>query len=318
MQRVFESSIIGISIGDVAGRLHAGNDAFLKIVGYSREELEAGALRWDRLTAPEFHHLDQQALKRLKSTGCTPPWEKQYIRKNGSRVSVLVAVSTISIPDCPDETISFVLDISERKHIEENLQRLASLVECYHDPIISNTLDGTILTWNSGAERMYGYTAAEAVGQSVNLIIPPDHRREFSDILEKVRAGETVQPFETVRLRKGGNQVMVSLTVSPVRDDQGTVLGASAIARDITESKQLEKMFRQAQKMEALGRLAGGVAHDFNNLLGVIIGYGENDQRTAWHNGDPLLAKSRSDHQGRPARGGANATASCLQPPADP
>ena len=167
------------------------------------------------------------------------------------------------------------LDISERKQIEYNLRRLAAVVESSQDAIISATLDGMILTWNLGAEQIYGYPRAQVLGKSLGIIVPPDQQNEFHGILKKISWGEKVEQLATICLRKDGTQVPVSLSVSSIKDPHGRIVGASAIARDVTETKRLEEMFLQAQKMEAVGRLAGGVAHDFNNLLGVILGYSD-------------------------------------------
>ncbi|HXU22276.1 MAG TPA: PAS domain S-box protein [Verrucomicrobiae bacterium] len=166
-------------------------------------------------------------------------------------------------------------DITERKQIEDNLRRVAAVVESSQDAIISQTLDGIILTWNLGAEQIYGYSRAEMLGKSLAMIVPPDRQSEFHGILKKISWGEKVEQLQTVRVKKDGTKVHISLSVSSIKDANGKIVGASAIARDITETKHLEEMFLQAQKMEAVGRLAGGVAHDFNNLLGVIIGYSD-------------------------------------------
>lgn len=167
------------------------------------------------------------------------------------------------------------LDITERKQIEDNLRRVASVVESSQDAIISQTLDGIILTWNLGAEQIYGYSRSEVLGKPLAIIVPPDRQNEFQGILKKISWGEKVEQLGTICVRKDGKQVPVSLSVSSIKDANGKIVGASVIARDITETKHLEEMFLQAQKMEAVGRLAGGVAHDFNNLLGVIIGYSD-------------------------------------------
>ncbi|HEY6443980.1 MAG TPA: PAS domain S-box protein [Candidatus Acidoferrales bacterium] len=167
------------------------------------------------------------------------------------------------------------LDITERKQIEDNLRRVASVVESSQDAIISQTLDGIILTWNLGAEQIYGYSRSEVLGKPLAIIVPPDRQNEFQGILKKISWGENVEQLGTICVRKDGKQVPVSLSVSSIKDANGKIVGASVIARDITETKHLEEMFLQAQKMEAVGRLAGGVAHDFNNLLGVIIGYSD-------------------------------------------
>jgi two-component system cell cycle sensor histidine kinase/response regulator CckA len=166
-------------------------------------------------------------------------------------------------------------DITERKRREDDLSRLAAVVESSYDAIVSLTPQGVILTWNHGAERMYGYSAEEAIGQSILVLSPVAQPVEGSRLLKMVERGEAVEQFETARAKKDGTQIQVAITLSPIKDSDGDVVGVSSVARDITESKHLEEMFRKSQKMEAVGLLAGGIAHDFNNLLSVIIGYSE-------------------------------------------
>ncbi len=156
---------------------------------------------------------------------------------------------------------------------EERLSsQLRAIVESSEDAIISKDLQGIIQSWNGGAEQIFGYAAAEVVGKSIKILLPADRSHEESNIMEQIRRGGKVRHFETVRVRKDGKQIDVSITVSPMRDPQGTIIGASHITRDITEQKQFEEQLRQTQKLESLGVLAGGLAHDFNNLLTGIMG----------------------------------------------
>jgi PAS domain S-box-containing protein len=129
----------------------------------------------------------------------------------------------------------------ERRQIAEQTSHLAAIVEGTADAIFSRDLDGTILSWNSAAEEMYGYKAAEVIGQNITLIVPPERTEELAEILEKLRRGERIARMETVRRRKDGSQLAVSLTISPVKDVVGSVIGASIIARDITERKRFEQ-----------------------------------------------------------------------------
>lgn len=127
-----------------------------------------------------------------------------------------------------------------RKQTETATAYLASIVQSCDDAIIGKTLDGTIVSWNAGAEKLYGYSAIEMIGRSVSVLLPPYRPDEFEELMQKVRNGEQVRQFETLRLRKDGRTVEVSLTISPIRDTEGRVIGASAIARDITKRKQEE------------------------------------------------------------------------------
>jgi PAS domain S-box-containing protein len=164
-------------------------------------------------------------------------------------------------------------DMTARRLATLATAKLAAIVSSSDDAILSKTVGGVITSWNPGAERLFGYSAAEAVGRHVALLAPPERLHEVEAALAKVARGEPVPAYETVRRRKDGQAVEVIVTASPLRDESGAVIGAATITRDISHLRQLEQQFRQAQKMEAIGRLAGGVAHDFNNLLTVINGY---------------------------------------------
>jgi len=178
-------------------------------------------------------------------------------------------------------------DASERKMAEESARRLAAIVENSGDAIVGKTLQGIVTSWNRAAERLFGYSAEEMIGKHIGRLIPPDQGNELEEILGRVRKGELVDHYETQRLTKDGRRIAMSLTISPIRDESGHVIGASKIGRDISHERQLEESVRQSQKMEAVGRLAGGVAHDFNNLLTVILGYAAMlDSRL--EEGDPL------------------------------
>jgi PAS domain S-box-containing protein len=128
----------------------------------------------------------------------------------------------------------------DRRQTEAASAYLASIVKSCDDGIIGKTLDGTVVTWNTGAERIYGYTAAEMIGRSISVLIPPYRPEELPEIFDAIRLGESVDGLETVRIRKDGTAVEVSLTISPIKDASGRVVGASTVARDITRRKQVE------------------------------------------------------------------------------
>jgi PAS domain S-box-containing protein len=163
-------------------------------------------------------------------------------------------------------------DITERRRLDDVRARLAAIVESSEDSIISKDRNGIVTSWNRGSEKLFGYTEEEMLGQSIRKLIPADRQNEEDEILARIHNGQTVEHFETERMRKDGTIVHVSLMISPIHDANGDVVGASKITRDITERVRLERQLRQSQKMEAVGLLTGGIAHDFNNLLGVVIG----------------------------------------------
>jgi PAS domain S-box-containing protein len=209
-------------------------------------------------------------------------------RRDGSEFDVEISLSPVPTEDGM-VVLSAIRDISDRKRIEEELRqaneelnrrttqeigeyraRLASIVDSSEDAIISKDLDGTITAFNRGAQKMYGYTPDEVIGRNISLLTPSDRPDEIPQILARIRRGEYITHYESVRITKDGRRLDVSISISPIRDGAGNIVGASAIARDFTEQKRAEEHLRQAQKMEAVGRLAGGLAHDFNNILGII------------------------------------------------
>ena len=162
--------------------------------------------------------------------------------------------------------------VAERKRDEAALARLASIVESSNDAITSKTLGGVVTSWNAGAERLYGYSAGEAVGRPISIIIPPDRPNEMLRVLARLQRGEHIEPFETVRRRKDATLVEVSVTVSPIRSSSGKVIGASTIARDITEEKRAEAALREATALRSVASLAIAAAHEINNPLTVVWG----------------------------------------------
>src|ERR1700758_3451064 len=169
-------------------------------------------------------------------------------------------------------------DITERKRAEQATCLLAAIVESSHDAIVSKSLNGVITSWNKGAERLFGYTAEEALGQNITLIIPPERRDEERTILEQLTRGERIDHFETVRMRKDGSLLDVSLTISPMRDASGRVVGASKLARDITERKRAEEALRQAQtdlahasRLTTMGEFTASLAHEVKQPIAAAV-----------------------------------------------
>jgi PAS domain S-box-containing protein len=176
------------------------------------------------------------------------------------------------------EYVGTSIDVTERKRGEQATRLLAAVVESSHDAIVSKDLDGIITSWNKGAERLFGYAAEEAVGQNITLIIPPDRRNEERAIVERLTRGERVDHFETVRMRKDGSLLDVALTISPMKDAAGCIVGASKLARDITERKRAEEALRQAQadlaymsRVTTMGELTASLAHEIKQPISAAL-----------------------------------------------
>ncbi len=169
------------------------------------------------------------------------------------------------------------LDIHEQKEAAEKIkaaflisQRLAAIVESSNDAIMSKDLNGIVTSWNPAAEKILGYTAEEMIGRSIRTVIPPELQDDEDRILATIARGERIEHFETVRLTKGGKRIEVSLTISPVKDQSGQIVGAAKVLRDITEQKKAERALRTTERLASVGKLAATVAHEINNPLEAI------------------------------------------------
>jgi len=171
--------------------------------------------------------------------------------------------------DSPAETTNAREEALERR-ANETLALLAAIVESSDDAILSSDLDGIITSWNKGAERIFGYTAQDMIGRPTSALAPQSALEDPLHVLEKIRRGERVDHYETIRRHKDGSDVIVSLSVSPLCDPEGNIIGASKVARDITGTKRAEQALRNADKLALAGRMAASIAHEINNPLEAI------------------------------------------------
>jgi PAS domain S-box-containing protein len=212
------------------------------VVGDTDERF-CGAYKLYHSDGTPMAHCDTPVALAL-STGVSVHEEEVVIeRPDGSRVIVSVHIDPIRYKDgAIVGVVNFFHDISERKQAERATSRLAAIVDFSDDAIVSKNLDGVITSWNKSAERLFGYAAEEAIGQHITLIVPRDRQHEEAMILERIGRGERIDHFETVRVRKDGTTLDISLTISPIKDAAGRVVGASKVARDVTERKRIERV----------------------------------------------------------------------------
>lgn len=188
------------------------------------------------------------------------------LRKNGTEFPVEISLSPLETEEGVLVS-STIRDVTERRKAEELRAQLAAIVDSSDDAIIGKSLDGTIRSWNTGAQRVFGYEAEEMLGRSIAVLLPPGRHGEEPAIIERLRKGERVDSFETVRRRKDGEDIHVSVTISPIHDSRGHVIGASKVARDISDRKRAEEAVARAKEAaEAANReleaFSYSVAHD--------------------------------------------------------
>jgi PAS domain S-box-containing protein len=226
---------------DPHGRVAAWNAGAARIFGYSEAEI-VGQPFSRFFTAEDVREgLPGKELRAAAAAGRAND-DRWLVRKGGTRL--WCSGVTTALRDEGGDLRGFakvVRDISERRRADETSRWLAAIVESSGDAILGKTLDGLITTWNRGAERVFGYTAEEAKGKPVSLLIPPDLSDELPGITARLRRGERIEPYDTVRVRKGGERLDVSVTISPVKDTTGQVVGASAIVRDISQRNRAER-----------------------------------------------------------------------------
>jgi PAS domain S-box-containing protein len=237
---IVESSDDAILSKDLNGIIQSCNAAGERIFGYTAAELVGKPVRI--LIPPERQSEEDDILARIRRGERVDHFETVRVRKDQRRIEVSLTVSPIR--DATGRVIGaskIARDITEQKSARAAHAYLAAIIESSDDAILSKNLDGIIQSCNARAEQLFGYTASELVGRSIRIVIPPERQAEEDEILAKIRRGERIDHFETVRLRKDGRRIEISLSISPIRDSHGRVIGVAKIARDITEQKRLAR-----------------------------------------------------------------------------
>ena len=271
---IVESSVDAVVATTLDGVITAWNRAAETLFGYPSAEAVHQPIA---LIVPVERRAQEAAILHQIGRGISlEHFETVYLTKDGRPIDVSLAVSPIRSPTSEITGAAKVIrNISDRLRAEEARGRLAAIVDSSDDAIVSKTLDGIVTSWNRGAERLFGYSAAEAIGQSILLIVPSDRHNEEAEVLRRIRGGQSVDHFETVRRRKDGTLVEISLTVSPVRDSLGRIIGASKTARDITEQKRVQReigarLVESQRVNRAKDEFLAMLGHELRNPLGAI------------------------------------------------
>lgn len=253
-------------------RVVAANEPFLRGFKVAQEDTlhrplrDLGNRQWD---IPALGALLEKVL--VKGPAVTDYEVEHEFESIGHKTMLLNARMLSPKQDAKPMILLAIEDITERKVTEKALARIAAIVESSDDAIIGKDLNGIIETWNPGAQRLFGYSEQEAIHRSITMLIPPERIDEEEYILGLIRRGEHIDHFESVRRRKDGSLLDVSLTISPISDAHGKIVGASKIAHDITERKRAEAALIKSEKLSASGRLAATLAHEINNPLQAVV-----------------------------------------------
>ncbi len=270
LRAVFEQAAIGIAVADLQGKFLQVNQRFSDIVGYTPAELRG-------LTFSDITHSDdlvrtrEQTDRLLAGELAKLSYEKRYVRRDGTAFWSLTTVTTLK--DAGGNATQFIgaiEDITARRRAEEQRSHLAAVIESSDDAVITKTLDGIIRSWNKGAERMFGYRADEAIGRPVTMLMPPERVSEEVDILGRLKQGLRIDHYETIRVDKVGRRLDVSLSVSPVRDAEGQLIGASKIARDISARKRIEEALRDETRILELLNSTGALMGSTLDLQSLV------------------------------------------------
>lgn len=285
------TAVDGIIVIDLKGNIQIYNQACERLFGYPSDEVVGQNVKL--LMPAPYRQEHDDYLSHYRKTH-----ERRIIgigrevvgrRKDGSTFPMYLSVGESKLGG-QRFFVGIIHDLSAIR--QEAAQRegadrlLAQIVQFSDDAIVSKTLDGVITSWNASAERIFGYSAAEAIGKHISLVFPPDRLAEEDEIVARLKSGQSVRHYETVRLHKDGREVLVSLSVAPIHDGSGALIGASKVARDITERKRAEAQTLALQdelahfgRLSAMGQMSAAIAHELNQPLTAVANYVNAAQR---------------------------------------
>jgi two-component system sensor kinase FixL len=285
------TAVDGMVVIDTRGTIQLYNQACENLFGYGPDEIIGQNVKL--LMPAPYRREHDRYLSNYRDTG-----HKRIIgigrevvgqRKDLTTFPMYLSVGEGEV-DGKKFFVGIIRDLTELRREsargEEANRLLAQVVQSSNDAIISKTLDGMITSWNASAQRMFGYGATEAIGKNITILFPPDRMHEEQEILERLRAGKETKYYETARRHKNGGEVLISLSVAPILDHDGHVIGASDIARDITEQKQAEANTLKLQnelahvaRLSAMGQMSAAIAHELNQPLTAVANYVRAAQR---------------------------------------
>jgi PAS domain S-box-containing protein len=281
---ILDTALDCIITMDADGRVVEFNPAAEQVFGFSRQEAVGKELA-DLIIPPRMRDRHRRGLAHYLKTGEGPVIGKRIeiggLRKDGSEILVELAITALKVDSSPIFT-AYLRDVTDRNRHEEASRHLAAIVESSDDAIVSKDLNGIITSWNAGAERLFGYSADEVIHKPITVIIPPERYHEEQQILDRINSGERVDHFDTVRRRKDGALINVSLTVSPIKHADGRVIGASKIARDISERVRNDR--RRLAQYTVASLLAGSwtLEEASSAILQTIASIGDWDLSALW------------------------------------